>query len=113
MSRILVEVFADHSSLFFHREMDRSEQMTQTTEKSIEIYRNVWSLCMLYWESSAEAMDSADPVEDLRAVIRRLPGGRVALFAGGVKLRLRFRSAQSWAQDAQEKRWNKMLLLEY
>lgn len=33
------------------------------------------------------AMDSADPVEDLRAVIRRLPGGRVALFAGGLWLR--------------------------
>ena len=38
-------------------------------------------------EDKLKAIDSADPVEDLRAVIRRLPGGRVALFAGGVWLR--------------------------
>ena len=41
-----------------------------------------------YWRSSdfrSFGCFSLD-LQDLRAVIRRLPGGRVALFAGGVKL---------------------------
>ena len=71
----------------------------------------------IHFSEKYQAMDSADPVEegsstfldfqrsfvvslssnlqDLRAVIRRLPGGRVALFAGGVKLGA---PGPSWAQ---------------